>query len=120
MIVEKTNWGLKVIIPKTDHSSEYVWNLRQVRVINNDCEYEQELLAKIEKQEKPLTKEFLKLAEEMEEWFHILHTHEDWEDYTAKYGDFNANYHDKLKKIEEQIQNCSYEYANKSKHGWCL
>ena len=120
MIIEKKDWGLKVIIPATDHNSEFEYHLCQVRVLNNDCKYEQELIAEIEKKEKPLTLEFLKLASEMEEWFCKLRTHEDWEDYTAKYGDFNANYHDKLREIDGQIQDCSLEYAHRSKHGWCL
>lgn len=120
MIIKKMDWGLKVIIPSSDHNSEFVYNLRQVRVLNNNCKYEQELIAEIEQKEKPLTDEFLKLAEEMEVWFHKLHTPADWDNYTANYGDFNANYHYKLREIGEQIQNCSFEYAQRSKHGWCL
>ena len=120
MIVIKHNWGMKVIIPETDYNSELEYRLRQVRVLNDDCKEEQELIAVIEKKEKPLTEEFLKLAEEMERWLHKLHTKADWDNYTAKYGDFNANYHHKMREIEEQIQNCSLEYAEKSKHGWCL
>lgn len=120
MIVEKRDWGLKVIIPSSDHNSEFVYNLRQVRVLNNDCKYEQELIAEIEKKEKPLTDEFLKLAEEMEGWFNKLCTPDDWDNYKAEHGDFSTNYHDKLREIGEQIQNCSFEYAHRSRHGWCL
>ena len=120
MIVIKHNWGMEVIIPETDYNSELEYRLRQVRVLNDDCKEEQELIAEIEKKEKPLTEEFLKLAAEMEGWLHKLHTKDDWDNYTAKYGDFNYNYHYKMSKIEEQIQDCSFEYARRSKHGWRL
>ena len=120
MITENTKYGLKVVIPKTKYNSEFEYHLRQVRILNNDCEEEQELIAEIEKKEKPLTDEFLKLVEEMEEWFSELRTSDDWNDYYDRYGDFNSNYHDKIAKLEEEINNCSFEYANRSKHGWCL
>ena len=120
MIIEKRDWGLKVIIPSNDHHPELVYNLSQVRVLNNDCKYEQELIAEIEQREKPLTEKFLKLAEEMEGWLHKLHTKADWDNYTAEHGDFSANYYDKLREIDAQIQDCSLEYAHRSKHGWRL
>ena len=120
MIIEKKDWGLKVIIPETNHNSEFEYHLLQVRVLNNDCKEEQELIEEIEKKEKPLTEEFLKLAAEMENWLHKLHTKADWDNYTAKYGDFNYNYHYKMSEIEEQIQDCSFEYARRSKHAWRL
>lgn len=120
MIVIKHNWGMKVIIPKTDYNSELEYRLRQVRVLNDDCKEEQELIAEIEKKERPLTDEFLKLVAEMEEWFSKLRTADDWREYDERYGDFNRNYHDKIDKLEEEINNCSFEYANRSKHGWCL
>ena len=68
MIVIKHNWGMKVIIHETDYNSELEYRLRQVRVLNDDCKEEQELIAEIEK----------------------------------------------------QIQDCSFEYALRSKHGWRL
>ena len=120
MIIEKRPFGLKVTIPETEYNSEFEYSLRQVRTINKDCKEEQELIAEIEKKEKPLTEEFLKLAAEMEGWLHKLHTKDDWDNYTAKYGDFNYNYHYKMSEIEKQIQDCSFEYARRSKHGWRL
>lgn len=120
MITENTKYGLKVIVPKTDHTSEFEYHLRQVRTINDDCKYEQELIAELEEREKPLTDEFLKLVAEMENWFSKLRTADDWREYNEKYGDFNSNYHDKIAKLEEEINNCSFEYANRSEHGWCL
>lgn len=120
MIVIKHQWGMKVIIPETDYNSELEYRLRQVRVLNNDCKEEQELIAELEKREKPLTDEFLKLVAEMEGWFSKLRTVDDWSEYEERYGNFNRNYHDKIDKLEEEINNCSFEYAERSKHGWCL
>lgn len=120
MIIEKTTFGLRVTIPETEHNSEFVYCLRQVRTINNNCKKEQALIAEIEEREKPLTKEFLKLVKEMESWFSKLLTADDWREYNERFGDFNTNYHDRLGELEEQINNCSFEYADRSKHGWCL
>ena len=64
--------------------------------------------------------EFLKLVEAMEGWFTKLRTADDWHEYNQKYGDFNRNYHDKIRELAEKINNCSFEYADRSKHGWCL
>ena len=120
MITRETTYGLKVTIPETEHNSEFVYHLRQVRTINNNCKEEQELIAELEKKEKPLTDEFLKLVAEMEGWFSKLRTADDWREYEERYGDFNKNYHDKIAKLEEEINNCSFEYADRSKHGWYL
>lgn len=120
MIIEKRPFGLKVTIPETEYNSEFEYSLRQVRTINKDCKEEQELIAEIKKKEKPLTDEFLKLVADMEGWFSKLRTADDWSKYDERYGDFNSNYHDKIAKLENEINDCSFEYANRSKHGWCL
>lgn len=120
MIIEKRPFGLMVTIPETDNNSEFTYCLTQVRTINNDCKYEQKLIAELEKKEKPLTDEFLRLAEEMERWFMKMNTPQDWKEYERKFGDFNRNYHDKLRELDNAIHECSLEYADRSKHGWCL
>ena len=117
MIIENRPFGLKVIIPKTEYNSEFVYSLRQVRTINNNCKKEQDLIAEIEKREKPLPDEFLKLVEAMEWWVTKLHTADDSHEYSQKYGDVKRNYHYKIKELEEEINNCSFEYADRSKHG---
>ena len=38
MIVEKTNYGLKVTIPETYHNSEFTYRLRMVKILNKDFE----------------------------------------------------------------------------------
>ncbi len=120
MITEQTPYGLQVTIPQTGHNSEVVYRLRQVRKINNNCKYEQELIAEIEKKEKIWTDEFLKVAEEMESWLHKLVTPIDWLEYAQTYGDFYLNYHDRLNTLANKINECSFEYAERSRHGWCL
>ena len=45
MIIENRPFGLKVIIPETEYNSEFVYSLRQVRTINNNCKKEQDLIA---------------------------------------------------------------------------
>lgn len=61
MKITPTNYGLFVAIDGTD----YTYQLRQVRTINNNNPEEQPLINRLEKQEKPLLKQFLTLAHQI-------------------------------------------------------
>lgn len=126
MIVKKTNYGLEVTIPEQRDeygqllNSQFTYWLRQVRTINDNDPEEQPLIDRLEKDEKKLTDEFLKLAEEMEKLFTQLRTREDWEEWEKEYGDFNRLYHDRLDNLAYQINGISFRYADESTHGYCL
>lgn len=85
MDVTKTNYGLLVTIPEQHDTngdllnSEFSYQLRQVRTINDNDPDEQPLINALEKREKRDTAKFLKLAEEMERLFKQLRTREDWQ-----------------------------------------
>ena len=130
MNVEKTNFGLQITIPETENNSEFVYRLRQVRALNNNDKREQKLLAEIEKREEPLTRRFLILAASMEAFFKTLpedmaawwksHDESPFDIWERKNNlNFNDFYHDGLKALGEQIDACSLEYCEKSRHGWC-
>lgn len=120
MKITKTNYGLLVTIPETDNNSEFIFELRQVRTINNDDPNEQPLINRLERKEKALTQQFFKLVEEMEALFALLITREDWQAWEEKHGDFNRLFHDKLDELAERINGVSFAYAEKSAHGYCL
>lgn len=101
-------------------NSEFAYQLRQVRTINDNDPEEQPLINALEKGEKRDTAKFLKLAEEMERLFKQLRTREDWQAWEESHGDFNRLYHDRLDELAEKINGYSFTYAEHSKHGYCI
>ena len=101
-------------------NSEFAYQLRQVRTINDNDPDEQPLINALEKGEKRDTAKFLKLAEEMERLFKQLRTREDWQAWEDANGDFNRLYHDRLDELAEKINGYSFTYAEHSKHGYCI
>lgn len=126
MKVTKTNYGLLVTIPEQHDNngellnSEFAYQLRQVRTINDNNPEEQPLINALERGEKRDTAKFLKLAEEMERLFKQLRTSEDWQTWEDAHGDFNRLYHDRLDELAEKINGYSFTYAEHSKHGYCI
>ena len=126
MKVTKTNYGLLVTIPEQHDTngdllnSEFAYQIRQVRTINDNDPDEQSLINALEKGEKRDTTKFLKLAEEMERLFKQLKTREDWQAWEDAHGDFNCLYHDRLDELAEKINGYSFTYAEHSKHGYCI
>lgn len=130
MKIEKTHFGLRVTIPETEYSSEFVYNLRNVRVLNDNEPQEQPLLAELEKREIPLVRQFLLRAWSM--WNIIKNMPQDegvgedntimqylerWQEHNRL--DFTDYYHHGLQGLEEAIDGISIEYCERSEHGWC-
>ena len=126
MEVTKTSYGLLVTIPEQHDTngdllnSEFTYQLRQVRTLNDNDPDEQPLINALEKGEKRDTTTFLKLAEEMERLFQGLRTREEWQTWEDAHGDFNRLYHDRLDELAEKINDYSFTYAEHSKHGYCI
>lgn len=126
MDITKTNYGLLVTIPEQHDTngdllnSEFTYQLRQVRTINDNDPDEQPLINALEKGEKRDTAKFLKLAGEMEQLFKQLKTREDWQAWEDEHGDFNRLYHDRIDELAEKINGYSFTYAEHSKHGYCV
>lgn len=130
MLVERTNYGLKITIPETGHNSEFTYQVRQVRTLNNNDPREQKLLAELEKGEKTATRRLLLLLWSMENFFNTLPNDwagwwgvndrspfEIWEQKNRL--DFNEYYHTGARLLIEQIDGFSLTYCDKSRHGWC-
>lgn len=126
MNVTRTNYGLLVTIPERHDAngvllnSEFAYQLRQVRTINDNNPDEQPLIKALEKGEKHDTAKFLKLAEEMEQLFKQLRSRKDWQTWEDAHGDFTRLYHDRLDELAEKINGYSFAYAEHSKHGYCI
>ena len=121
MKIINKSWGKIVIIPETENNSEFEYNLRNVRKINGDCKEEQALINELEPKEQKAERKLLLLAWSMENAFKHLgdcKAYQVWEDHNRT--DFNEYYHEKLRLLEEEVNSYSFEYANRSKHGYCL
>lgn len=122
MKITPTNYGLFVAIDGTD----YTYQLRQVRTINNNNPEEQPLINRLEKQEKPLLKQFLKLAHQCENVVKVLDedttrpTWQKWKEWQAANGNFDVLFTDPLEELAQKINNISLVFANLSKHGYCI
>lgn len=122
MKITPTNYGLFVAINGTD----YTYQLRQVRTINNNNPEEQPLINRLEKQEKPLLKQFLTLAHQCENVVKVLDedttrpTWQKWKEWQAANGDFDDLFTYPLEELAQKINNISFVFANLSKHGYCI
>ena len=128
MRIEMTSWGRKIIIPETSVNSEFIYELREVRKINNNDPYEQELINRLEVSEQKAIRRLTILLFSMENFFKTLEKNSgyecnldvfyNWEAHNRM--DWNDWFHHQAIELEEEINNYSFEYAAKSKHGWCL
>ena len=121
-----TSWGRIITIPETSANSEFSYHLREVRKINNNEPHEQELINRLEVPEQKAIRKLTILLFSMENFF--KRTADDikrkcdvfqiWEERNRM--DWNEWYHTQADALEEEINGYSFEYADKSKHGWCL
>ena len=122
MIVEKTNYGLKVTIPETYHNSEFTYHLRMVKVLNKDLRWHP-AIEELSKREEKLIRQFLLRAYSMENVFkqipkvHGTNRYFDiWDDHNNM--DFNVYYHDGLSELNEMIDAISFQYYDICTEGW--
>ena len=126
MKIEITSWGRIITIPETSVNSEFSFRLREVRKINNNEPREQELINRLEVSEQKAIHRLTILLFSMENFFKQIAEEKNkesdvfktWEERNGM--DWNEWYHRQADALEEEINGCSFEYADKSKHGWCL
>lgn len=126
MIVEKTWWGRKLTVPETLSNSEFSYSLREVRKINKNNPCEQELINRLEIPEQKTIRKLTLLLFSMENFFKSsienrkngYDVFQEWENHHRM--DWNDWFHHQANELEEEINNYSFEYADKSNHGWCL
>ena len=126
MKIEITSWGRIITIPETSVNSEFSFRLREVRKINNNEPREQELINRLEVSEQKAIRRLTILLFSMENFFKQIakdrkgdcNAFHIWEERNGM--DWNEWYHRQADALEEEINGYSFEYADKSKHGWCL
>ena len=122
MIVEKTNYGLKVTIPETYHNSEFTYRLRMVKILNKDFRWHP-AIEELSKREEKLIRQFLLRAHSMENVFkQIPKVHgtcryfDIWDAHNNM--DFNVYYHDGLRELNEMVDSISFQYYDICAEGW--
>lgn len=127
MRIEKTSWGRILTIPASSVNSEFSYRLREVRKINKNDPYEQELINRLEIPEQKAIRKLTLLLFSMENFFksieklgvhNALYYFRLWERHNKM--DWNEWYHDQIDELVEEINSYSFKYADESKHGWCL
>ena len=126
MKIEITSWGRIITIPETSVNSEFSFRLREVRKINNNEPREQELINRLEVSEQKAIRRLTILLFSMENFFKQIakdkkrgcNVFQTWEERNRM--DWNEWYHRQADALEEEINGYSFEYADESKHGWCL
>ena len=126
MKTEITSWARIITIPETSVNSEFSFRLREVRKINSNEPHEQELINRLEVSEQKAIRKLTILLFSMENFFKQVAEERNkesdvfktWEERNGM--DWNEWYHRQADALEEEINGCSFEYADKSKHGWCL
>ena len=115
MIIQKTNFGIRVIIPETDSNSEFVYNLRQVKTLNESISKKHPIIDELAEREAIITRKFLLRVFSMENVFKEWATKRnylEWDKHNRM--DFNHYYHDELREMEEAINGISFIY-----HDYC-
>lgn len=119
MIVNKTKYGIEVIIPESPANDEFRYRLRQVKTLNSCFSKHHPMIDELAKEEAILTRKFLIRAYSMEnvfkEWTR-KGNYKEWE--VRNRMDFNRYYHDELRDLEENIQSISYKYSSYCTEGY--
>jgi hypothetical protein len=119
MIINRTNYGIEVIIPETDANCEFRFALRQVKTLNSCFSKHHPMIDDLAKEEAILTRKFLLKAHSMEnvfkEWA-AKRNYQEWEKHNNM--DFNEYYHDEMRDLEEKIQGISYRYWDYCTEGY--
>lgn len=119
MIINRTNYGIEVIIPESSANSEFIYRLRQVKTLNSSFNRHHPMIEELAKEEEILTRKFLLRVHSMENVFNewaVKRNYQEWE--THNRMDFNVYYHDELRDLEEKIQGISYRYADYCSEGY--
>lgn len=119
MIINKTIYGIEVIIPETDANSEFRFALRQVKTLNSCFSKHHPMIDELSKEEAILTRKFLLRAHSMEnvfkEWA-VKKNYQEWERHNRM--DFNEYYHHEMGDLEEKIQGISHRYCDYCTEGY--
>lgn len=118
MNIEKTNFGLRVVIPENKFNSEFTYNLRQVKTLNAGFTWHPSIHS-LSAKEQIITRKFLLLAYSLENFFRSIKSYHDfniWEQHNK--ANFNEFYHDTLRDLEEEITGISLQYCNNCTQNW--
>lgn len=121
MKVEDTHYGKKITIPDYGCNSEFVYQVRNVRVLNKDFDRQFPMINSLANQESKIYKKLVLRLLEMERIFKKLpFDNEAIDKYEKEHNiDFNEYFHDTVDSYISQIDDISFRYAElASKYGY--
>lgn len=120
MIREKTDFGMKIIIPETPYNCEFVYRLRMVKVLNRGLKHHPSIEG-LSKREEKLIRQFVLRVHSMENFFKQIprltyRCFDIWEAHNRM--NWNEYYHDGLRDLKEMIDDISSIYHDNCTEGY--
>lgn len=114
MKIEDTHYGKKITIPDYGFNSEFVYEIRNVKVLNSCFDEQHPLIDALARKEDKIYKKLISRLQEMDQVFAILAN--DRGKYIKKFEnemkvDFNEYFHDTIDEYIKQIDNISFRYS---------
>ncbi len=113
MKIEDTHYGKKITIPDYGFNSEFVYEIRNVKVLNSCFDEQHPLIDVLARKEDKIYKKLISRLREMDQVFAILANDKEYikKFETEKKVDFNEYFHDTIDEYIKQIDNISFRYS---------
>ncbi len=113
MKIEDTHYGKKITIPDYGFNSEFVFEIRNVKVLNGCFDEQHPLIDVLARKENKIYKKLISRLQEMDHVFTILANDKEYikKFENRKNVDFNEYFHDAIDEYIRQIDNISYRYS---------
>ncbi len=113
MKIEDTHYGKKITIPDYGFNSEFVYEIRNVKVLNSCFDEQHPLIEVLAQKENKIYKKLISRLQEMDQVFAILANDKECikKFENEKNVDFNEYFHDTIDEYIKQIDNISLRYS---------
>lgn len=113
MRIEDTHYGKKITIPDYGINSEFVYQIRNVKVLNSCFDEQHPSIDALVKIENKIYKNLISRLQEMDHVFAILANDKEYikKFENRKNVDFNEYFHDAIDKYIKQIDHISHRYS---------
>ena len=113
MKIEDTHYGKKITIPDYGFNSEFIYEIRKVKVLNSCFDEQYPLIDALARKEDKIYNKLISRLQEMDQVLFILANDRG---YIKKFEnemkvDFNEYFHDTIDEYIKQIDNISFRYS---------
>ena len=113
MKIEDTHYGKKITIPDYGFNSEFVYEIRNIKVLNSCFDEQHPLIDVLARKENKIYKKLISRLQEMDQVFAILANDKEYikKFENEKKVDFNEYFHDTIDEYIKQIDSISFRYS---------